>query len=58
MFQLYRGGQFYWLGKLEYSEKTNDLPRVTEACQWFSPGTVESQIIMNVIKDVLVIQSL
>ena len=28
--QLYRGGQFYWLRKPEYPEKTADLPQVTE----------------------------
>jgi hypothetical protein len=27
--QLYRGGQFYWR-KPEYSEKTTDLPQVTD----------------------------
>ena len=25
IFLLYRGGQFYWQGKPEYHEKTNDL---------------------------------
>jgi len=25
IFQLYRGGQFYWKRKSEYPEKTNDL---------------------------------
>jgi hypothetical protein len=27
--QLYHGGQFYWWRKLEYPEKTTDLPQVT-----------------------------
>ena len=28
--QLYCGGQFYWWMKLEYPEKTTDLPKVTD----------------------------
>ena len=30
IFQLYRGDQFYWWRKPEYSEKTTDLPQVTD----------------------------
>jgi hypothetical protein len=30
LFQLYRGGQFYWRRKPEYPEKTTDLPQVAD----------------------------
>ena len=30
IFQLYRGGLFYWGRKPEYPEKTADLPQVTD----------------------------
>jgi hypothetical protein len=30
IFQLYRGGQFYWWGKPKYLEKTTHLPQVTD----------------------------
>ena len=30
VFLVYRGGQFYWWRKPEYSEKTTDLPHITD----------------------------
>jgi hypothetical protein len=30
IFQLHRGGQFYWWRKSEYSEKSTNLPKVTD----------------------------
>jgi hypothetical protein len=33
IFQLYRGGQFYWWMKPEYPEKTTGLPQITDTLE-------------------------
>jgi hypothetical protein len=34
IFQIYRGDQFYWWRKLEYPEKTTDMPHVTDKLKY------------------------
>jgi hypothetical protein len=39
-FQLYRGDQFYWWRKLEYTKKTTDLQQVTDKLYHIGPACI------------------
>ena len=47
IFQVYRGGQFYWWRKSEYPEKTTDLSQVTDK---LSHNVVSSTPAMNGVR--------
>jgi hypothetical protein len=41
IFQLYRGGQFYWWWKPKYPKKTTDLPQVTDSILFPQNNTIQ-----------------
>jgi hypothetical protein len=48
IFQLYRGGHFYWWGEPEYPEKTTDLSQVTD--KFYHTMLYPEQLAMNVVQ--------
>jgi hypothetical protein len=47
LFQLYRGGQFYWCRKLEYPAKTTDLSQVIDKLYHIILYQIQSDMLFN-----------
>jgi len=58
IFQLYRGGQFYWWRKPEYPEKTTDLSHVTDVIYQQLRYSYEKSILTKQINDIIYLSAI